>query len=37
VDRCDGFDLPTARRKLNPAQAERIDRLEAALTPPETA
>ena len=31
VDRAEWFDLPTARRKLNPAQAELIDRLEAAL------
>jgi predicted NUDIX family NTP pyrophosphohydrolase len=37
VDRCDWFDLPTARQKLNPAQAELIDRLEAALKPPGTA
>jgi predicted NUDIX family NTP pyrophosphohydrolase len=31
VDRCDWFDLPTARKKINAAQAELIDRLEAAL------
>ena len=28
VDRCAWFDLETARRKINPAQAELIDRLE---------
>jgi predicted NUDIX family NTP pyrophosphohydrolase len=27
VDRCDWFDLDTARRKINPAQAELLDRL----------
>ena len=32
VDRCDWFDPPTARVKLNPAQAELIDRLEAAIS-----
>ncbi len=31
VDRCGWFDPPTAKAKLNPAQAEFIDRLEAAL------
>jgi len=31
VDRCGWFDPPTARKKLNPAQAELVDRLEAAL------
>jgi predicted NUDIX family NTP pyrophosphohydrolase len=31
VDRCAWFDLPTAREKMNPAQAEFIDRLQAAL------
>lgn len=31
VDRCAWFDPETARRKINPAQAELIDRLEAAL------
>ncbi|HEU5170622.1 MAG TPA: NUDIX domain-containing protein [Gemmatimonadales bacterium] len=31
VDRCAWFDPATARVKLNPAQAELIDRLEAAL------
>jgi predicted NUDIX family NTP pyrophosphohydrolase len=31
VDRCDWFDLPTARTKLLAAQAELLDRLEAAL------
>jgi predicted NUDIX family NTP pyrophosphohydrolase len=31
VDRCAWFDAPTARRKLNPAQAELIDRLLALL------
>ena len=28
VDRCEWFDLDTARQKINPAQAELIDRLE---------
>ncbi len=32
VDRCEWFDARTARRKINPAQAELIDRLEAALS-----
>jgi predicted NUDIX family NTP pyrophosphohydrolase len=31
VDRCEWFDLAKARVKLNPAQAEFVDRLEAAL------
>ncbi len=31
VDRCEWFDSHNARRKINPAQAELIDRLEAAL------
>jgi predicted NUDIX family NTP pyrophosphohydrolase len=31
VDRCGWFDSRTAREKINPAQAELIDRLEAAL------
>lgn len=31
VDRCQWFDAAEARRKLNPAQAELVDRLEAAL------
>lgn len=31
IDRCEWFDPETARRKINPAQAEFIDRLEAAL------
>ncbi len=34
VDRCGWFDPPTARAKVNPAQAEFIDRLEAALSEP---
>jgi predicted NUDIX family NTP pyrophosphohydrolase len=32
VDRCEWFDPRTARQKINPAQAEFIDRLEAALS-----
>ena len=32
IDRCDWFDPPTARQKLNPAQAEFIGRLEAMLS-----
>jgi len=32
VDRCEWFDTRTARQKINPAQAELIDRLEAALS-----
>jgi predicted NUDIX family NTP pyrophosphohydrolase len=31
IDRCDWFTAAEARRKLNPAQAELIDRLEALL------
>lgn len=31
VDRCAWFDPVTAREKMNPAQAELVDRLEAAL------
>ena len=31
VDRCEWFDAREARQKVNPAQAELIDRLEAAL------
>ena len=34
VDRCAWFDGPTARLKINPAQAALIDRLEAALEAP---
>jgi predicted NUDIX family NTP pyrophosphohydrolase len=33
VDRCQWFDLPTAREKINSAQAELIDRLESSLAP----
>jgi predicted NUDIX family NTP pyrophosphohydrolase len=33
VDRCAWFDPRTAREKINPAQAEFIDRLELALSP----
>jgi predicted NUDIX family NTP pyrophosphohydrolase len=32
VDRCEWFDARTARQKINPAQAELIDRLEATLS-----
>jgi predicted NUDIX family NTP pyrophosphohydrolase len=32
VDRCSWFDPDTARRKMNPAQAELVDRLEALLS-----
>jgi predicted NUDIX family NTP pyrophosphohydrolase len=32
VDRCEWFDAPIAREKVNPAQAELIDRLEATLS-----
>jgi predicted NUDIX family NTP pyrophosphohydrolase len=32
VDRCEWFDAPTARQKINRAQAELIDRLEASLS-----
>jgi predicted NUDIX family NTP pyrophosphohydrolase len=31
IDRCEWFDPAAAREKLNPAQAEFVDRLEAAL------
>jgi predicted NUDIX family NTP pyrophosphohydrolase len=31
IDRCAWFDVATARQKINSAQAELIDRLEAAL------
>ena len=31
VDRCAWFDLTTARQKINPAQAELVDRLEESL------
>lgn len=31
VDRCEWFDLPTARAKINPAQVTLLDRLEALL------
>ncbi len=37
VDRCAWFDPDTARAKINPAQAEFIDRLELALSSPEPA
>ncbi len=38
VDRCAWFDLQSAREKINPAQAEFIDRLELDLsTPPPAA
>jgi len=33
VDRCGWFDPATAKTKMNPAQAELVDRLEAALVP----
>jgi predicted NUDIX family NTP pyrophosphohydrolase len=32
VDRCEWFDARSARQKINPAQAELIDRLEASLS-----
>jgi predicted NUDIX family NTP pyrophosphohydrolase len=32
VDRCDWFDADGARRKINPAQSELIDRLEGSLS-----
>jgi predicted NUDIX family NTP pyrophosphohydrolase len=32
VDRCEWFDARNARQKINPAQGELIDRLEAALS-----
>ena len=34
VDRCAWFDTRAAREKINPAQAELIDRLELALAGP---
>ena len=34
IDRCGWFNADDARRKLNPAQAELIDRLEALLAQP---
>ena len=34
VDRCAWFDLRVAREKINPAQAELIDRLEMVLSAP---
>jgi len=37
VDRCAWFQPQAARRKINPAQAEFIDRLERALSDPEPA
>ena len=37
VDRCAWFDPATAKTKMNPAQAELVDRLEAALVSKETA
>lgn len=37
VDRCAWFTPSIARQKLNPAQTELIDRLEAALSPPPAA
>jgi predicted NUDIX family NTP pyrophosphohydrolase len=37
VDRCGWFTPAVAREKLNPAQAELIERLEQALTPPGSA
>jgi predicted NUDIX family NTP pyrophosphohydrolase len=36
VDRCAWFDAATAKSKMNPAQAELVDRLEAALVPKDT-
>ena len=36
VDRCAWFDPETAKSKMNPAQAELVDRLAAALVPGET-
>jgi len=32
VDRCAWFDPAMAKQKMNPAQAELVDRLQAALT-----
>jgi predicted NUDIX family NTP pyrophosphohydrolase len=37
VDRCAWFTAPVAREKINPAQVELIDRLEAALSDPSPA
>ncbi|HEU5304660.1 MAG TPA: NUDIX domain-containing protein [Gemmatimonadales bacterium] len=37
VDRCAWFGAHAAREKINPAQAELIDRLEAALSAPDPA
>jgi predicted NUDIX family NTP pyrophosphohydrolase len=37
VDRCAWFDPQVAKGKINPAQAEFIDRLKAALYPPKPA
>ncbi len=37
VDRCAWFDPQAAREKINPAQAELIDRLELALAEPQPA
>jgi predicted NUDIX family NTP pyrophosphohydrolase len=34
VDRCAWFDPQAARERINPAQAELIDRLEAVLSAP---
>jgi predicted NUDIX family NTP pyrophosphohydrolase len=31
IDRCEWFGIPAARTRLNPAQAELLDRLESAL------
>jgi predicted NUDIX family NTP pyrophosphohydrolase len=31
IDRCEWFEIPAARTRLNPAQAELLDRLESAL------
>jgi predicted NUDIX family NTP pyrophosphohydrolase len=32
VDRCEWFDIATARFKINPAQSQLLERLEAALS-----
>ena len=37
VDKCGWFDPATAKAKMNPAQAELVDRLEAALQPKDAA
>jgi predicted NUDIX family NTP pyrophosphohydrolase len=37
VDRCAWYDPASARQKINPAQAQFIDRLEAALSAPDPA